>query len=411
LRAVTGSREVGETIGYQLGRLRRLRGFTQEGLADRADVSRDLVAKLEQGRRRSARITSLARLAAALDVEVSALLERAQPGRAAEDGDAGVVVAPRSGRDGSQSAPTSMAVALGARLPSDDDELREELREIDRSYGDVPSTSLLPAASRLLGAIVLLRDTFRIGRRRELDACEAEAATLMGQLVWDASQRRDHATACGYFDQAIAAARRVDDPIAAGHGVLRKGFIALYGHGDPARGLALAVQAAETTKDVSHALTGLSLVHAAEAHARLANRRDCELALAAAELHLGRITGDDSAAFLFAEPTLGRLAGSCYLSLGRYRQAESLLAETAQRLQDRPKSLAIVLANLALSHLRQRQVDAAAGVLHQAIDITARTRGGGGMNLVFGVGRELAPWRHEPVVQHVHDRLHDLMTQ
>ncbi|MGH2941547.1 MAG: hypothetical protein ACRDLN_02050 [Solirubrobacteraceae bacterium] len=127
-------------------------------------------------------------------------------------------------------------------------------------------------------------------------------------------------------------------------------------------------------------------------------------------MHLGRITRGDSAAFLVAEPTLGRLAGSCYLSLGRYGQAESLLADTAIRLQDRPKSLAIVLANLALSHLRQRQIDAATGVLHQAIDITARTRGGGGMNLVFGVGRELAPWRHEPVVQHVHDRLHDLMT-
>jgi tetratricopeptide (TPR) repeat protein len=142
----------------------------------------------------------------------------------------------------------------------------------------------------------------------------------------------------------------------------------------------------------------------------LANGRDCEMALAAAESHLGRIDRDDAAAFLFTEPTLDRLAGSCYLSLGRYQRAQSLLADTARRLQDHPKSLAIVLANLAMSHLRQRQIDAAVGVLHQAIDITARTRGGGGMNLVFNVGRELAPWRHEPFVQHVHDRLHDLMT-
>jgi hypothetical protein len=326
---------------------------------------------------------------------VSELLERARP-LGSEGG---------NGRER-----TSTEGPRDATLPSGFDELREQLREIDQTYGDVPSTSLLPAASRILGAIVLLRDTFRVGRRQELDACEAEAATLMGQLVWDASQRRDHATACAYFDQAIAAARRVDDPIAAGHGVLRKSFIALYGHGDPSRGLALAQQAADTTAGVSHALCGLALLHAAEAHAMLANRRDCELALAGAELHLGRITRGDSAAFLVAEPTLGRLAGSCYLSLGRYGQAESLLADTAIRLQDRPKSLAIVLANLALSHLRQRQIDAATGVLHQAIDITARTRGGGGMNLVFGVGRELAPWRHEPVVQHVHDRLHDLMT-
>jgi transcriptional regulator with XRE-family HTH domain len=79
LRTVSESREVGETIGYQLRRLRRLRGLTQEALADRADVSRDLVAKLEQGRRRTARITSLASLARALDVELSALVRSATP--------------------------------------------------------------------------------------------------------------------------------------------------------------------------------------------------------------------------------------------------------------------------------------------------------------------------------------------
>jgi transcriptional regulator with XRE-family HTH domain len=369
--------------------------MTQEELADRANVSRDLVAKLEQGRRQTARITSLASFARALDVELSALVERATPALETEDGEA---------------APVPTDVMRDAELPSRV-ELREQLRTIDRTYGDVPSTSLLPAAARLLSEIRLLRDaTCGVAVRRELDVCEAEAATLMGQLVWDASQRRDHATARSYFDQAIAAARRVDDPVAAGHAVLRKSFIALYGLGDPSAGLLLAQQAAETTDGCSQALTGLGLLHAAEAHAMLANCRDCETTLAAAESHLGRVDRDDAAAFLFAEPERGRLAGSCYLSLGRYQRAESLLADSARRLQDRPKSLAIVLANLALSHLRQRQVDAAAGVLHQAIDITVRTRGGGGVNLVFDVGRELAPWRHEPVVQHVHDRLHDLMT-
>lgn len=361
--------------------------MTQEELADRANVSRDLVAKLEQGQRRTARITSLASFARALDVELSALLERATLVPETEDGEA------------------------AGRMALHHVELREQLRTIDRAYGDVPSTSLLPAAARLLSQVTPLRDAIRgVAAGREIDACEAEAATLMGQLVWDASQRRDHATARSYFDQAIAADRRVGDPIAAGHAVLRKSFIALYGYRDPSAGLGLAQRAAETTDGCSRALTGLGLLHAAEAHAMLINRRDCERSLAAAESHLGRVDRGDPAVFLFAEPTFGRLAGSCYLSLGRYQQAQSLLADTARRLQDQPKSLAIVLANLAMSHLRQRQVDAATGVLHEAIDMTARTRGGGGMNLVFDVGRELAPWRHEPVVQHVHDRLHDLMT-
>jgi transcriptional regulator with XRE-family HTH domain len=76
---VSESRDVDDTIGYQLRRLRRLRGLTQEALADRANVSRDLVAKLEQGRRHTARIASLASLAGALDVELSALVRSATP--------------------------------------------------------------------------------------------------------------------------------------------------------------------------------------------------------------------------------------------------------------------------------------------------------------------------------------------
>ncbi len=56
------------TIGEQLKRLRGERGITQEQLAERAGVSSELVSKLEQGVRQSARLTSLTRLAQALDV-------------------------------------------------------------------------------------------------------------------------------------------------------------------------------------------------------------------------------------------------------------------------------------------------------------------------------------------------------
>jgi Tfp pilus assembly protein PilF len=113
---------------------------------------------------------------------------------------------------------------------------------------------------------------------------------------------------------------------------------------------------------------------------------------------------------LFTEPEFDRLAGSCYLSLGRYAEAAAILTATAARLHDRQKSRAIVLGNLALVHVRQGDVDAAAGALHQAIDMAAQTRGADGLNLIFKASRELAPWRQEPVVKYVHDRVHDLMT-
>jgi transcriptional regulator with XRE-family HTH domain len=61
-------------IGEQVARLRMLRELTQEGLAAKSGVSVDVIRRLEQGARTSARLSSLARLAEALDVELSLLL-------------------------------------------------------------------------------------------------------------------------------------------------------------------------------------------------------------------------------------------------------------------------------------------------------------------------------------------------
>jgi transcriptional regulator with XRE-family HTH domain len=66
----------GETLvdGGRLAQLRRDHGWTQELLAGRAGLSAELVKKLEQGIKRSARLSSLAALARALDVPVAVLL-------------------------------------------------------------------------------------------------------------------------------------------------------------------------------------------------------------------------------------------------------------------------------------------------------------------------------------------------
>jgi hypothetical protein len=87
-----------------------------------------------------------------------------------------------------------------------------------------------------------------------------------------------------------------------------------------------------------------------------------------------------------------------------------ILEGTARRLQGRHKSKAIVLGNLALAHVRQRDVEQAATVLHRAIDLLELSRGGGGLNVVSATIRELRPWRHEPVAQDVNERLFALMT-
>ncbi|MFF1378626.1 helix-turn-helix domain-containing protein [Streptomyces sp. NPDC058308] len=61
-------------MGDRIAELRYRRSLTQEELAERAEVSVDVVRKLEQGRRKTARLTTINALARALDTEPSYLV-------------------------------------------------------------------------------------------------------------------------------------------------------------------------------------------------------------------------------------------------------------------------------------------------------------------------------------------------
>ena len=79
-----GGRHPWPPIGENLTRLRKHAGLTQEELAERAGVSVDLIKRLEQGNRASARLDSLYRLACALDAPLSELLATPPPEPALE---------------------------------------------------------------------------------------------------------------------------------------------------------------------------------------------------------------------------------------------------------------------------------------------------------------------------------------
>lgn len=67
-----------DTLGARIKTLRVRRRMTQSQLADSADVSVDLISKLEQGQRLSARLNSLMGIATALNVSVAELMGRTQ---------------------------------------------------------------------------------------------------------------------------------------------------------------------------------------------------------------------------------------------------------------------------------------------------------------------------------------------
>ena len=374
---------------------RKAVGFSQEQLAERLSIDRSTIARWESGDTEP-QPWIRPRLARVLQISVDQL-----DGLLAEGGLTDSESAERMNY--ALTHPGSADLVSVAHL-------RHQVQQLDEQYVHVPSTALLAHVGQYLGQVRFLAAHAVGGRvRRELYAVEAEAAILMGQLVWDASQRRDHASARMYLDQAIDAARQVRDPVAEGLAWLRKAMIALYGECNPIEGLALAEQAAETTGHVSDVLAGLATLHAAEAHAMLGELAPCETALADADTQLDRVDEMDAAIELYSATQFGRMAGSCYLFLDDTRRAQGLLEETASSLSDHSKSQAIALGNLALALIRQGKLDEAAGRLHEAIDVIELNWGGGGLNIIFGAGRELRPWRAVPVVQDVYDRLLTLM--
>lgn len=377
--------------------MRKAAGFSQERLAEVVGVERSTVQRWERGQRcpQPWARPELARALGISDQELAELLdEPAEPERSSR----------------APGAPNLEVLPL-----TNSHQLTAQLADIALRYETLPSASLLAEAGQCHASIALqLRHEQREPMRQKLHAAATISAILMSQLVWDVSQRRDYVTTMAYCDGAIAHGRECGDVLAVAHGELRKGFAVLYGRSerrDPLRGLSFAQAAAEHSCGVSDALRGLSLLHVGEAYAMLGEHRQCERALGAAEAALAQIDGDDPGASFYSPTQLGRLTGSCYLFLGHPERAEPFLEATAEALRSRHKTRSLVLGNLALAYLRQRQLEAATATLHEAIDVLEGTRGGGGLTVVFSAARELYPWRHEQAVHDVQDRLLALLAR
>lgn len=378
----------------RLAQHRKLAGYSQEKLAELLRVERSTIVRWERGET-TPQPWLRPRLARALSVSATLLAELLADGGT-----------PR------QAYERRIDRVLGQPGQADAEvgrQLRLEIQHLARAYETQPSAALLADAGQCHAtAEFLLRRAGSASVRAGLHAAATATAILMSQLVWDASQRRNYRATVLYCDTAIEHAREQGDTVAAAHAELRKSYAALYGVSDvrsPKVGLAAAEQAAEQSRPVSDALAGLSLLHVGEALAMLGEYRRCEQALSRAEDAFDRMGTDDPGGEFFSPTQIGRLTGSCFLFLGHPERAAPILETTTAALKARPKTRSLVLGNLALAYLRQRELDATTATLHEAIDLLEASRGGGGMTVVYSAARELYPWRRETAVQDVHDRL------
>jgi hypothetical protein len=271
------------------------------------------------------------------------------------------------------------------------------------------STSLLPQAAEQVEQVTLLREHAPLGRvRQELYRVEAQAATLMGRLVWDVSGQRDHATAARYYDQAIAAASNVKEGWAEAFPRMFQRFNPVAaGTMDLRTGLELAKRASTRAQDgSSHIIAGWSLAFTPDVHALLGEERKAKLALDRADVHLSKAAAGDPMFGVFAREQLGGFVGACHLHFRDPRGAQVALRESAQRLgAGKEKHKSVILGDISTTLILQGEPEQASAVLHQAIDLVELTGSAAGKRRAFAAGRQLGSWRNEPFVQEVQDRL------
>ena len=223
--------------------------------------------------------------------------------------------------------------------------------------------------------------------RRDLDVAEAEAALLVGRLLWDTAGRRDSSSAAAFFDRAARCAAQAGDSVLHVTAALRAAFVGLYG-GDPRAGVRRCVQAAVIAAPVSEALFALARLHAAEGHALLGHAAECDRALTTARGAMAAISPYDPAPGVCPPRTYQRLAGSAYLALGRHTEARVALTEAAIRYEP-GKVLAVVLGQLALACLGEGDTDAALRHVHTAIELAEASQSVGALAVAFRAGREV----------------------
>ncbi|WP_198667340.1 helix-turn-helix domain-containing protein [Glycomyces dulcitolivorans] len=372
-------------------------GFTQESFARELEVDDSTVRGWESGRH-APQPQFRKRIAAALQVSLAELDDLLN----GQDLNVG-----RRSASIETSTTVDLPVAevrLAHVDPSVAGLLQQRVELLSQQYDHVPSTSLLAETTNLYGQITYLPSSTGSHEAKErLHAAAAAVALLMGQVLWDATARRDHAGALSYLAAAVRHAETIGDTDTAALAHLRSGMIDLYGQRKLTSAAARFDKAAHETRSPS--LRVFVLMHRAEVHAFRGDLRECERVLRSAERLLDRSHGEDRGADLVSDRTFERMAGSCYLQLGRYSSAIEHL-EAAQGL--RKKSSTIVLANLSTANSHGGDLDAAATHLHAAIDELERTRSGGGLKLAAEATQLLARRRY-PRSQEVQDRLLSLM--
>ncbi|MCS0639889.1 helix-turn-helix domain-containing protein [Streptomyces sp. LP05-1] len=196
-----------EHLGDRIARLRRMSGQTQDELAEAARVSVDVIRKLEQKRKHSARLPTLHSLAAGLGVEVTHLL--GDPPALPRNTDAespGLVAVRRAIMPPLFGAPPEPEQSGLLALPT----LREQIADAWSSYHTADFNEVMRVLPGLVSAARLLSSGGTPDQRAAGHGALAKALQLGGHLSVRLG-KTDLALAS--LERAVSAAEQASDPL------------------------------------------------------------------------------------------------------------------------------------------------------------------------------------------------------
>lgn len=245
-------------IGENIARIRRARGLTQEGLAAAAEVSVDVIARLEQGRKQTARWHTLASLARALDVELSALIA-ADAGASARSGQAASLAG--GGLLRIREAVTALGDIPGLADFADDAETPDlgDLRtSLSQAWAAYQRGEFGTVASAVPALIVDARRAASVANDADYRAAHAALATACHMAAGVTVTVGHEDLALLAVERAVAAAQAADSQLAVAAGAIFGSWILLR-QGRYAEAERVAVRMAEQVEPSFSAATPAAL--------------------------------------------------------------------------------------------------------------------------------------------------------
>jgi transcriptional regulator with XRE-family HTH domain len=292
-------------LGQRIAVHRRLRGLTQEALAQRLHRSASWVTKIERGERRVDSMSALLELARVLGVPLHQLTGHPDHTRLSTvDPPAGELndlnrILDRSG---------SIGRTIGVEAPRALNELHHEAAILRRLY-NTSNRKFSAVAPLLSGLIEEAQRAVAVASSAEWPIANAALSALYRLASLELRQRGDFARARLAVDRALMAAEQSEDGLLVAS-VAATLTVQLMMQGDPEDGVGLALDAAEHVRRQPRAdsqaglvIAGALHLYAAQAAARAKDRVQADQLLKVATDIGGELARDREEYFLIFGPT------------------------------------------------------------------------------------------------------------